>query len=210
MTKRNRWTPPHPEPTPVSIRRELKRHPEGQCHWVQCGLAVWPLNPDLKLCFRHAESASRAILLKISRDRSARETQHEEAVAAFNKDTRTVLDERDAEGWIYFVATDGLIKIGFTARPSQRLRAYSPNATILALYPGTMAKEKYIHGQFTHALAKGREWFHDRPEIRQYAADRVAENGPVPERHLNRFRDARQRTEEVAGKRSSSRKKTAA
>lgn len=211
MAKRTRWVPPHAEERPIHIPpRAPKPHPAGQCHWVRCDKPAWPVNPDTKLCYEHTMPVERALLVKANRDAYAREAAREQAVAAFDADEITVLPAKQAEGMIYFVETDGLIKIGFTRNPSQRLRHYSPNATILALYPGTMAKEKYIHGQFADALAKGREWFHDRPEIRSYIADRVAENGPVPERYSRRFRDAREHLEIVGGKRWSGYKKTSA
>jgi len=113
-------------------------------------------------------------------------------------------------GWCYLVKVDDLIKIGYTKNPWQRLRAYPPNAEVLAVFPGTKVLEKDLHGRFRFALRKGREWFRDAPEIREYVAEVVGMYGPPYKEFTDRYRDANTVKQYVGAKRNTGIKKTAA
>src|SRR5690606_1209348 len=41
-------------------------------------------------------------------------------------------------GWIYYVHTDGKVKIGYSTDITRRLRAYPPGSEVLAVHPGTL------------------------------------------------------------------------
>lgn len=62
-------------------------------------------------------------------------------------------------GWIYYVEQGDLIKIGYSVKPLNRMKAYGPTATLMAIHPGTPALEKEMHQRFRRYLARGREWF---------------------------------------------------
>lgn len=80
-------------------------------------------------------------------------------------------------GSVYYVALDGLIKIGYSQDVTERLRAYPPTAKLLAVEPGNKHVERKRHQRFGKHLAKGREWFTDAPELREWIDELVAEHG---------------------------------
>lgn len=79
--------------------------------------------------------------------------------------------------WIYFVALNGLIKVGWSTQLDRRLRDYGPSVEILCHYPGTRQDETELHQILTPFRANGREWYHDSPMIRKLIAEKVAEHG---------------------------------
>lgn len=64
---------------------------------------------------------------------------------------------------VYYVEADGLVKIGYTANLSQRMRAYPPSSVLLAVEAGGRDLERRRHAQFARYLKVGREW-HSRSE----------------------------------------------
>lgn len=62
-------------------------------------------------------------------------------------------------GWVYYVAQDNLIKIGYAKDVTKRIKAYGPTAKLLAVHPGTLQTEKAMHTKFHASLDSGREWF---------------------------------------------------
>jgi len=80
-------------------------------------------------------------------------------------------------GSVYYIALDGLIKIGYSQDVTARMRAYPPTATLLAVEPGSKSVERKRHQRFGKFLAKGREWFTDDPELRAWTDELVAEHG---------------------------------
>lgn len=83
-----------------------------------------------------------------------------------------------AMGEIYFVLVDGLIKVGWTSKLADRIRAYGPKATLLANYPGTRSDEAALHRQLTPARAHGREWYTDCDVTRMYVNQAIEKHGP--------------------------------
>ena len=104
----------------------------------------------------------------------AREYDRAEARAKRTKGRR----KPTAMGEIYFVRIDDLIKVGWTTKLADRIRAYGPNATLLANYPGTRADEAALHRQLTPARFRGREWYSDTDVIRAFIAEALATHGP--------------------------------
>lgn len=70
-------------------------------------------------------------------------------------------------GYVYFVRFDGMIKIGFSRRPENRLRDI-PHQEVLKVIKGTMADESWYHNRCTEWRVVG-EWFRDCPEFRAAA-----------------------------------------
>jgi len=126
----------------------------------------------------------------------ARMTQDPAEVKAKQKATAST------RGNVYVIKVEDLIKIGFSTRIYDRLRTYPPNAELLAVFPGTKALEKELHGRFRFALRKGREWFRDAPEIRELVTEKVNTYGPPDPWLTDRMRDAN-RTRQYTGSRSS-------
>jgi len=94
----------------------------------------------------------------------------------------TQADEERGEGpplgHVYFIrsgpAPDGLIKIGATWDPHQRLRdlqvGSSEQLTLLAVMPGDTATEAHLHRAFAHPRVRG-EWFRPTPELLRLIAE---------------------------------------
>jgi len=62
-------------------------------------------------------------------------------------------------GVVYYLRVGDLIKIGHTRRIDQRLKAYPPDAVLLATEPGTEELETQRHDQFAEFLGARCEWF---------------------------------------------------
>jgi hypothetical protein len=73
------------------------------------------------------------------------------------------------EGFVYFVQTGGLIKIGFTASVTRRMNELKPERQ-LALMPGTHRDEHRLHAAFAHLRHDG-EWFRAEPDLLAYIDD---------------------------------------
>jgi hypothetical protein len=80
------------------------------------------------------------------------------------------------EGFVYFLAGGGFIKIGFSTQPDRRwewIRGILPFSTEkLGVHPGTRRLERALHVHFADFHVR-QEWFLDHPDIRT-----VAEYGP--------------------------------
>lgn len=73
----------------------------------------------------------------------------------------------DRQRYVYFGASDGLVKIGTSVDVATRLR--SLRADFLAAIPGGFADERAMHRRFAHARVSG-EWFTPCDEITAYLA----------------------------------------
>lgn len=110
--------------------------------------------------------------------REQREAEHRAKVAEFNR----------AQGWIYYLRLDGMIKIGWTSNLPQRLQSYPPHYELIFDHPGTRADERDLHRSFRPSLASGREWYHPTPEILTHIQNQRARFLPVaPPRNRNPF-----------------------
>lgn len=73
-------------------------------------------------------------------------------------------------GFVYYIRMNDLIKIGYAADITKRMRAYPPNAELLAAHPGTMELEHEMHNNFRSHLRRGREWFAEHPALMEHIA----------------------------------------
>jgi len=211
-----RWEPPHPAieerspripapPTPrpahtwQDIAHELV--PEHLCTWTGCSAVKFDPFP---ICLDHMLEITEWVNTTPDRDtalvlgerivhkrfQAERQQLHQEAITA----------SRGLQpGWIYYVLTDGKIKIGYTTDITQRLRAYPPGSKILAIHPGTPDLEKLMHKRFSAYRVAGREWFRPDIEIFDYCDQVVAEHGD-PARFAPKVRDPHDTNRVVAGK----------
>lgn len=69
---------------------------------------------------------------------------------------------------VYFIGAGDRIKIGFSYRPTERLKdlqtSHHLTLELLATMPGSYQTEARLHKQFAHLKQKG-EWFVARPEL---------------------------------------------
>jgi hypothetical protein len=74
---------------------------------------------------------------------------------------------------IYFVRSNGLVKIGYSKHVAQRVRALRTGSSVpLELwfsFDGTRELEKELHWRFRRDRSHG-EWFHLSPAILEYAS----------------------------------------
>lgn len=100
--------------------------------------------------------------------------------------------------WVYFVRTDGLVKIGYTSDPGSRLKAYPPSAEVLVVMPGNRWLETQLHRKFATYLARGREWFTESDKLHEYIEQQIENYGqPKPEWSTERFARGRFESEEI-------------
>lgn len=67
--------------------------------------------------------------------------------------------------YVYFAHRDGLIKIGCSTGPDQRVQAL--RADLIGWEPGSFYRERVLHERFAATRVTG-EWFRMSPEIREY------------------------------------------
>lgn len=88
---------------------------------------------------------------------------------------------------IYFIETQGLVKIGYSNDPKRRFQMLATGCptecTLIAVCEGDMTLEKSIHEKFKHLRLRG-EWFAFTPEINGFISAHavpVAANDEVQE-----------------------------
>ncbi|MFD6421050.1 GIY-YIG nuclease family protein [Streptomyces sp. NPDC060198] len=83
-------------------------------------------------------------------------------------------------GSIYYVRRGAMVKIGTTINLQARMAALLPEE-ILAIEPGSHAKEAELHRQFRSLLVPGqREWFYAGPELQEHIEKVLDAQGPPP------------------------------
>jgi hypothetical protein len=161
-----------------------------RCRWPECeeycdfGYAV-------HLCIAHVYAVKSAFA-KHDRREAERQSRDSEIRAAADAERQEMVDKVTEQinagtlvtanralipGWVYYIQIDGLIKIGYAADVAKRMRSYPPTAQLLAVEPGTLKVEKARHQHFGKHLAKGREWFSDVPELREWIDTLVTQYG---------------------------------
>jgi hypothetical protein len=140
-----------------------------------------PSHPDapFPICSHHARKAYE-FGLNLMRSKSA--TMPNPGVTALALEAawpRTILSPRAKSllprqvrsgPGVYFIALDGLIKIGASATASERVKQYPPSARVLAIQyvADAFTLEKELHLQFAHLRRAGREWFTPKPDLLAY------------------------------------------
>lgn len=136
----------------------------------------------LPLCYVHLSTAyvqanyKRDDPLLVEATTQVLERQQAQALTEKETEQRQWLARKNGE--IYYVRLNGLIKVGWSRLLDQRLRAYGPDVEVLCHYEATRDDETYLHRQLKPALAKGREWYHDGPLIRDFIAKAIDQHGP--------------------------------
>lgn len=86
-------------------------------------------------------------------------------------------ENNGAEGQLYFVRLNGLVKVGWSSRLRSRLKSYGADVEILCHFPGTRTDETNLHRQLRPYLAKGREWYQDCDLIHDVVAGYIKQYG---------------------------------
>lgn len=86
----------------------------------------------------------------------------------------------EKDGVVYFLRSNGFVKIGWTSDLDSRLKQYDPDARVLATKPGTRADERFLHKKFDHLRTHRREWFAMAPQVMEEIQRTVREHGEPP------------------------------
>ena len=85
---------------------------------------------------------------------------------------------------VYFIGAGDRIKIGFSQRPTERLKdlqtSHHMTLELLAVMPGSYQTEARLHKQFAHLKQKG-EWFVAQPELMALIDQLNGKRKPKPE-----------------------------
>ncbi len=136
---------------PESRRRRVRRRAPlvpTECVHPACCQPIWDVDPHTYLCRMHALFAWSGVQAAI---KSAR-----------IPDPTTV---SPTGGWIYYLRVADQIKVGYASHLGDRMKAYPPNAELLACHPGTRKDEQEIHSLLSAHRVAGREWYRPHPEV---------------------------------------------
>lgn len=81
------------------------------------------------------------------------------------------------QGWIYFLRSGTLVKIGYTCDVNKRMATHlssNPDAQLMAVIPGTRDDEKSYHARFK-SLHYKLEWFRFAEELAEMLNDLMRE-----------------------------------
>lgn len=162
----------------------------SQCITMRC---VNPRQDDgYPLCDEHLmEAATRGVKVQRRYDNRRFLDIEKKALEQFKAGKR-ISEGLDEDGWIYFLRSDGLIKIGFSKNIGRRLRQYPPSADVLLVMPGNRTIETHLHRRFKLNLKRGREWFEETEWIDKLIDQQLAIYGPpAPELSTERFAKAK-------------------
>lgn len=99
-------------------------------------------------------------------------------------DTQPARRAAPVDGTIYFLQSNGYVKIGRTSDLDRRMREYDPAARILAVKPGTRSDERKLHQKFSHLRTARNEWYATAPQVMEEVQRTVKVHGDPP-RSLN-------------------------
>ncbi len=77
-------------------------------------------------------------------------------------------------GWVYFLRSGHLVKVGWTTKLEERIAAHvssNPGVVFLTAVRGTQSDESAMHRRFQRLrVHKRREWFHFEGELQEFVA----------------------------------------
>lgn len=135
---------------------KFENHTENKGICLSCAFEIYD---TLRTVVHVPEMTPRARMLAWNAYHESRTT----AVA-----TQRFKQGSDDPGWVYYIAQDDLIKIGYAKNVTRRMKAYGPTAKLLAVHPGTLALERDMHTRFRGSLDRGREWFRRDTELMEH------------------------------------------
>lgn len=83
-------------------------------------------------------------------------------------------ESHTARGYVYFARNmaNGMVKIGYSYRPLERIKCFGPDMRLLAVFPGGMYEEKEIHKQLARVRQEG-EWFNFGLVLKRFIRERT-------------------------------------
>lgn len=148
------------------------------------------LGLDLPICLAHATIIrDRLAVVEAQHPFAKREAAHAQQLATSTQrinDGQMPAQGHAVPGWVYYIRVNDVIKIGYAKSVTARMKHYPPNATLLAVEPGTLELEKRRHDHFHAHLAWGREWFHPTNELLTWIEQLRATFNPAPLVHKYR------------------------
>lgn len=165
-------------PTPISASVDQ----QVSCFVRNCSQppSLYVFAADARICEQHADAIWERVEWRDARDRD-QDVPGMEGRDYIRGDARKVKaverQKPTSVGEIYFVRIDDLIKVGWTSKLADRIRAYGPKAELLTNYPGTRADESALHRQLTPSRFRGREWYSDTDIIRAFIAEAITKHG---------------------------------
>lgn len=127
-----------------------------------CDAEPTPIVQWYPVCARHARHIFRDVLSVY-----LAEAENPARILAELDAGATAGPDRSAEV-IYYLALDGMVKIGYTTDLERRMQQYPPSASLVATEPGSRDTEKRRHLQFAEYLTARREWFTPGPRLRAH------------------------------------------
>lgn len=163
------------------------------CLWPNCGSVS--SSPRIRLCSYHLERIRTARIEELEtrlqeynvllNDGLVETTQLRYDVKKLEAEVKRLTPQPKppadpVAGTIYYLRSDGLIKIGFTSRWPLRMRGYSPGSILLAIHPGTRDDETKLKRRFAVHRTHGSEWLAQVPPVMEHIDRVLAEHGPPP------------------------------
>lgn len=157
-----------------------ERESDRECCWPGCMRGLHP-SIDGPLCPVHLVAASKIAkhatetLTTLSRLRPGHQQppppvmDHDLATMTPKELLRLAYPPKpvhERHGVIYFIRFGDYIKIGWTARPEQRIKEL-PHDEVLHTTPGFLREERALHALFAHLRHQG-EWFRPDAELMSF------------------------------------------
>lgn len=136
--------------------------------------------------FKIVSNAETALPLPAVTEAIARLARQRHEQKKLDARLQVILDEKNAEGWVYYMRINSRIKIGYTTNLRQRSRNYPPGTELLAVEPGDRHLESRRHAQFSRSLAQGREWFAESEDLAQHISA-LAEQYATPKNAMHNY-----------------------
>lgn len=138
-----------------------------------------PENADIRLplCAYHETMVWRRVQQNLGRPDLVKASDQLAAEAAEREEAERQKRLANRDGHIYYLRTNGLIKVGWSRSIHDRLRAYGPEVEVLCYHAGSRDDETNLHRNLRPYLARGREWYEDCDAMRDIIAKAVARHG---------------------------------
>lgn len=186
----SRVTPSRRKVTPVKVTHDAWAWDSeyvGNCSWPQCENDA-SREYSINFCFMHVLKLWAEVEAQRTGETSQAELRDEEYRLRMDNGMRAArtlseklgarpVEPRPDSGRVYYLQVGELVKIGYTANLSRRLKQYPPDAALLAVEPGTIKVERHRHDLLAASRAAAREWYRMTPEVEAQIATVVAEHG---------------------------------
>lgn len=210
------WETPKPAPKAVTERENAERQRAARmnngidwsvCLVPGCGKSVHGYvhgcpapeerdpNTWLPMCLDHASVVAQNVHRWWPNSDIAKAViaiQERQQQQSERRERNIVVRGQGAEGIVYFLRQNGLIKVGWSSDIAKRMKSYGPSVEVLVTFPGSRHDETNLHRQLRSELAKGREWYHDSAVLQHFIAEALKRHGAPSPKHLPGWTEPRQ------------------